>query len=784
MARVPASGSSSRADAPSPRQRWRRTSRAGAVLCLGGILGLFATEVARRAHLEAPAPTPILYDRHGAFLAQLGHQTVAPDGTRRVEYGYWAAAPPPERLVRATLALEDRRFWHHPGVDPLAVARALWQGLANGRRHSGASTIAMQVARMQHPAPRNLWTKAVEAATAVVLTLRYGREALLAQYLRLAPYANGSHGIAHAARWYFDKPVADLSWAEVALLAAIPQAPGATNPMKPGGRARAIRRGLRALELLARQEIIDGETYARAMAEIDGIRLPPRPSRPDALHAILRIAAAVAESPAAVDPADPRIRTTLDLELQSVASRLARRQLQAWKPAGPQQIAVLLVRRDRREVLAAVGSAGYGKEPGGAIDFTRVSRSPGSTLKPFIFALALAHGRLGPADIMDDLPEGAAGIGNADRNFLGPLLPRQALANSRNVPAANLLRKVGLDSGFEFFRDLGLHRLDAPAHSFGLSMAIGSLPTSLDRLLRAYGVLAEEGILRDLIWFEGQLAAPARRLLPADVARQVTSFLSDPMARLPSFPRYGTTELPFAAALKTGTSQGYRDAWTFAWSQRYLVGVWVGRADAGTMRDVTGAGAGAGLAKALLLSLHEFRPGDLSDTGFAPPSGHVPVELCVFTGRPSAGGCSETLVEWLPAGAALPSSPATGSVAAGTPPVAVAASERAWAKANGFPVDETVAPAPGSVRLSIASPEQDAHLWRNPEVPAALDRLALRAVVAPHLAQIVWYVDDEPFAVADPDQTVYWPMLPGVHRFRVGRPFDASQSKPVRIVVE
>ena len=223
------------------------------------------------------------------------------------------------------------------------------------------------------------------------------------------------------------------------------------------------------------------------------------------------------------------------------------------------------------------------------------------------------------------------------------------------------MRKVGLDGAFEFFRELGLHRLDAPAQDFGLSMAIGSLPTSLDRLLRAYGVLAEEGMLRDLLWFERQPLAPPRRLLPADVARQVTLFLSDPMARLPSFPRYGTSEFPFAAAVKTGTSQGYRDAWTIAWSERYLVGVWLGRADDGTMRDVTGAAAAAGPAKALLLQLHGARSGDLGDTGFAPPANHVPVELCVFTGRQSPSGCSETLVEWLPAKAVPAPLPATGA---------------------------------------------------------------------------------------------------------------------------
>jgi penicillin-binding protein 1C len=736
------------------RRVWRRVLGLGAALGATATAGVFLLQVVQRAHLDAPAPTPILYDRHGAFLAQIGHEMASPDGARRIAYGYWIVAPPPDRIVSATLALEDRRFWQHPGIDALAVARAVWQDLKNGSRRSGASTIAMQIARMQHPAPRTLWAKAIEAATALVLTARYGREALLAHYLRLAPYGNGSHGIAHAARWYFDKPLTDLSWAEIALLAAIPQAPGAMNPLRASGRVRAIRRGHRVLQALARQQAIDGEEYTAATSELDHISLPRPPSRPDAVHAILRIAGMLsAEERPAVDPADPRIHTTLDLAVQATASRLAGRQLRAWQSAGPQQVAVIVLRRESREVLAAVGSAAYGAKPGGAVDFTRVSRSPGSTLKPFIFALAFESGRLTPADIMEDLPEGAAGISNADRNFLGPLLPRQALANSRNVPAANLLRKVGLDSGFEFFRELGLHRLDGAAQDFGLSMAIGSLPTSLDRLLRAYGVLADEGLLRPLVWYDGQRAATSRRLLPTDVARQVTLFLSDPLARLPSFPRYGTTEFPFAVALKTGTSQGYRDAWTIAWSHDYMIGVWFGRADAGPMRDVSGARVAAGLTKALLLRLQGARPGDLSDTGFAPPAGHVPVELCVFTDRRSPSGCGQTLVEWLPA------------------------------KTMPAPVPMS-ADATGPAHLSIASPEQNAHLWRNPEAPPALNRLALRASVQPHVGQIMWYVDGEPFAVADPDQIVYWPMLPGNHRFQIRRPFDAAASKSVRIAVE
>src|SRR6187397_2254858 len=165
----------------------------------------------------------------------------------------------PDRVARATLALEDRRYWQHPGVDPAAVARALWQNLDRHGPRSGASTIAMQIARMQQPAARGLTAKAMEAATAVVLTWRYGREALLAHYLRIVPYGNGSHGIAHAARFYLDKPVADLSWAEIALLSAIPQSPTRMNPLRPDGLRRAIQRGHHMLDVLREQKVISAD---------------------------------------------------------------------------------------------------------------------------------------------------------------------------------------------------------------------------------------------------------------------------------------------------------------------------------------------------------------------------------------------------------------------------------------------------------------------------------------------------------------------------------------------
>ena len=684
----------------------------------------------------------MVFDRNGQFLAQFGDHL-----DDRTEYGYWMVNTVPDRVARATLALEDRRFAEHPGVDIRAVVRAMWQHVQGGK--SGASTIAMQVARMQNPEPRTLWNKAVEAGTAVVLTARYGRDAILAQYLRLVPYGNGSHGIAHAARWYFAKPVADLSWAEIALLSAIPHAPATLNPLHAAGLEIARRRAQRILQALSAQGVIGGAEAVSARAQLAALQITPPPSRPAvALHAILRLQRMVADEPPR-DPSDPRVRTTLDLNLQSQLAVLANAKLRQWRNDGAQQVALMVTRRHDRQVLVALGSAGFATLPAGRIDFTEALRSPGSALKPFIYALALERGTLTPAQVMQDLPDNATGIGNADGGFLGALLPRQALANSRNVPAVTLLREVGLQRAFDQLRALGLHDLDGSADRFGLSMAIGSLPTSLDRLMRAYATLAEDGAAQDLNWIQGQARVAPRPIIRLDVARQVAQFLSDPTARLPSFPRYGSTEYPFTVALKTGTSQGYRDAWVVAWSQEYEVGVWVGRADAGPMTRLSGALSAADLAQAVLLHLHGVTRGDLTADAFAAPPGLHPAELCTATGQIAAAACPSRMTEFVALRPPMPEAPA----------------------------DDTV-------HLSIVSPAPESHIWRNPEVPAAMNRLLLRASVSPTVHQVVWLVDGEDFAVADPMAPLYWTALPGVHRFQIRLPLQAGASRVVRVVVE
>ena len=232
------------------------------------------------ARLTAPSPSQYIVDRHGHFIADV-------NGDETHGNGYWQLNSLPERVAEATLALEDGRFWSHPGIDPLAIGRAVLQNMGSDRRVSGASTIAMQVARLQQPKPRTYLNKAREAVRAVFLTLRHGREAVLRHYLRIVPYANNNHGIAYVARRYLDKPLEDLSWAEIAFLSAIPQAPSNMNPFRVEGRKRAINRGKRILLILREKEVLNATDYDLARQQIERLRFPHRPRRPiQAMHAI------------------------------------------------------------------------------------------------------------------------------------------------------------------------------------------------------------------------------------------------------------------------------------------------------------------------------------------------------------------------------------------------------------------------------------------------------------------------------------------------------------------
>ena len=755
-----------------------------------GVAAVVVVAALARGRLRDFPPTLLVEDRHGRFVGEIG--------TAGGEAGYWEVRRLPPRVVAATLALEDRRFWLHPGVDPLSLGRAALQDLARLRRVSGASTIAMQVARMQSPGRRTWLRKAVEAATAWVLVHRFGREAVLAQYLRLVPYGNRIHGIGYAARRYLDKPVDDLSWAEIAFLSALPQAPARMNPFDPAGRRRAIARGRVLLRRLRARGVLAGGEYAVARTQIAEIRIPTVARRPpEALHALIRLDArfrdAAARAPYA---ARPIVETTLDLDLQKDAARAAGDVLRQHPELSSANAAIVVLDRGSNEVRAWIGSSGYfDARRAGAIDYTAVPRSAGSTLKPFLYGLALERGVITPATILDDLSRGAGGIGNADDGFLGPLLPRVALANSRNVPAANLLARVGLDEGYGFFRDLELHSGREPARRYGLGLAIGGLPVTLERLAAAYSVLAGDGTLRGLRWDGLQEIPPPRRLLSPETAREITLFLSDPLARLPSFPRMGASEYPFPVAVKTGTSTNYRDAWTVAYSTRAVVAVWVGDPDFRPMNRITGYGSAAEIARLVLTRLHADQLGGMDDLSFPPPRGYRSARICALTGKRATDRCDRVFLEWF--------SPGTEPVEACAAHVATAAIQPSggpararlyaaldpryarWARQEGIdlaPGGGRRTPLGVAPRVKITSPESGAILIRDPETPPALSTVELAADVSPASRQIVWSVDGKPYVLADYPEPARWPLRPGPHVIEARVPFTGAASR-VRIEV-
>ena len=795
-----------------PELKKRRSPRrrlAAAVGLLLLTLAVFLLLAAGRSDLRSPAASLLLRDRDARFLGTLGAHS---SDSEKHGLGYWPVHAIPERVVAATLAVEDRRFRSHPGVDVKALVRALFQNVRHRERVSGASTIAMQVARMQDPGRRTYPRKALEAATALVLTARHGREAVLRHYLKIVPYSNRIRGIAFAARSYFDKPVADLSWAETAFLAAIPQSPARMNPFDPVGRRRAIERGRRILHLLAEDATLTPVELAVADDEIRRIAIPPRHRRPDqAVHAVLRFESQLQGGKVeGFSSGDPIVDTTLDLEVQRDVEQIAWQLVSSWESRGAGNAAVLVVDRASWEVVAAVSSTDYFDDlHAGSIDYLRLPRSSGSTLKPFLYALALERGVITPTTMLDDVDRGAGGIVNSDGRFLGPLLPRVALANSRNVPAANLLDRTGLDVGFDFLEDLGLHDGRKSARRYGLGLAIGGLPVTLEKLVQAYTVLAGDGRLRELRWTKTpQRPVLAKRLLSEETVRLVTLHLCDPQARLPTFPRMGWSEFPFPVAVKTGTSSRYRDAWTVAYSSRYLAGVWVGDPDHRPMRRLSGYRAAARLMHEVMLRLHRERSSVLETPSFPPPRESKAVRVCALSGKRAARACDRVFVERLAPGEEVVNECGVhryvavdrrdGTRASSATPrqdvdvrsfVDLGPKYAAWASRAGLPLAprdarKSLTDARQSQTLRVVSPRPGLRLLFDPETPAAMNTLALKAVIDPMPEEAVWYVDGQPFQTVGRPFTARWPIQPGKHTFEIRDAASGRRSQRLEVVVE
>ncbi|HBL30942.1 MAG TPA: glycosyl transferase, partial [Acidobacteria bacterium] len=581
----------------------------------------------------------------------------------------------------------------------------------------------------------------------------------------------------------------------------------------------------RVLDWLAARGVLTAAEHELARRQIATLHLPDKGRRPEqALHAVLRLESLLSGQGREKREKLPLlVHTTLDLEMQREASWLTWTSLRAWESRGAGNAALIVLDLQSREVRAWVGSGDYfAGHQAGAIDYTRVRRSAGSALKPFLWAQALERGAIGPASVLDDLQRGPGGVTNADDVFLGPLLPRVALANSRNVPAVELLNRLGLDAGYGLFRDLGLTDGAEPARHYGLGLAIGGLPVTLEELTAAYLALAGDGRLTGTRWHAGQTLPEPRRIFSEETARLITLYLSDPQARLPTFPRMGAAEYRFPVAVKTGTSTNFHDAWAVAWSSRYLVGAWVGHPDFRPMNQLSGYLTSAELVQRVLLGLHRDQADGLDDLSFPPPRGWHPARVCALTGHRATDACDRVFLEWFRPGdepvddctvhqrraidrrtgllatqdtpraevevrtfVELPPRYAAWQAAASLPrpPDAVSAFQPGELGPGGT-FTRAVLDATRRVRLRITSPDNNVRLLRDPETPADLSTLALTVVVDPPVRQVVWYVDGRPYETVSYPYTARWKLVPGEHTFQVKLPLTEGGSAAVRVVVQ
>ncbi len=755
--------------------------------------------------LHATEPSRLVIDRRGRYLGEVP----AGDG----ELGYWPVPYVlPQRVVEATLVIEDRHFHEHPGVYLPSVARAVVQNVRNGRVVSGASTLAMQVARMQEPGERTLARKFSEALSALLLVREHGHEKVLRHYLTIAPYGNRVHGVVRAARLYFDKPVEDLSWAQAAFLAGLPQMPGRMNPYDPEGLRRAKRRSHRILRALRAQGTLSSVELAQALSADLG--LVPRPSRrPEALHAVLEW------SEQARHRDSPMSMATLDLDIQEKAAAILRDNLERIEYAGAGNTSALVVDTATGDILAWVGSRDFfSEEHRGAIDFVRTRRSPGSALKPFLYALGLEKGAFTAASELPDTPmdiradeDGAYLPENINHTFMGPMLLREALGNSRNIPALRVLSEVGVEPALRFFESAGVEEIDWSPDRYGLGLAIGNLPVTLEELAMLYGVLAREGELLPLRRFVDEPPAPPRRVLDRQVAQLVRHMLADPQARRPMFSAGGPLDFPYAVAAKTGTSQGYRDAWTVAFSDRLLVAVWVGNHDWRRMNRIGGASGAATAAHRIMDTvMAEHRPWQAISETFPPPERAVAVEVCPLSGRLAGGDCPHRKSEWFLPGSAptdacpfharvrldrrngLRAGPACADAEVVTRVMLNLPDTYAqWARGQRLDVaplrDSPLCPTRAEAlepRVVIREPRGMVRLLFDPDTPASASTLRLAAEVSPSHEPIVWLVDGVPVATVSYPHEYRWPVTPGRHVITAAMARRAETSRPVTVLVE
>ncbi|MDP1822230.1 MAG: penicillin-binding protein 1C [Archangium sp.] len=762
-----------------------------AVTLIAGLELWIRTHPWSRDALTTPPQSLRMLDRNGVLL----RESVNDEGERSRWVPLAEVSP---ALLQATLAAEDDRFHSHSGVDPKSVARAVVQDLRARRIVSGASTLTMQLARRLEPHSRSALGKLKEMIDARRIELTLSKNEILEQYVNRVPYGAGAIGIEAAAQRYFGKPATHLSLAEAAMLAGLPKGPTGLNPLKnPVGAKERQQYVLDRLLITGRAGAEDIERARREPLSFASLEAP------SAMH--------FTEWVRLSDNPDPK--TTLDAELQREVEDMVSAHVATLSSQGVTNTAVVVLDNERCEVLSMVGSADYWHPRDGSVNGALAKRQPGSTLKPFTYALAYEQGR-SPASVAADVETRYGEVGGAlfqpqnfSRDFSGPVLFHEALGRSLNVPAIRVAALFGTEELLSTLHRAGFASLDKPASHYGLGLTLGNGEVTLLELAQGYAMFARGGRSCTATssrspFVPSEVEGRAPRLAGSrpstslgvngavfspQTAYLVTSALSDEATRMRAFGPGNALMLSFPVAVKTGTSTNWRDNWAVGYTQKYTVAVWAGDFDNRPMDSLAGA-SGAGPLFNRVMTRVALRGGQPKPVAFTAPPEVVEVSVCATSGQRPTADCPERRGLSLPKGQ-LPAHEcehhrqlrldARNGLLAGAscPPQFV--TQRAFEvlpsqyaqwqlehprrapPARYSPLCPRTGPAAGAV--VITWPRQGEVFVIEPGYSRRTQSVALTAEADLGQAEVRWLMDGQQVAIASIAERPLWALAPGRH---------------------
>lgn len=676
---------------------------------------------------------------------------------------------------------EDKRFYQHGGVDWFARLHAAWQNLRSLRIVRGASTITEQVVRILHPRRRSLWARFIEGIEARRLEQRFSKGEILDFYLNQVPFSARRRGVAQAARYFWDRDLTTLSEREQLELAVIIRSPERFDPHRgsPGLASR--------VDALSRRMREVGALSAEQVDLIHSQRSVPRrgklPVRAEHFVRFVQERLKRHRDGSLASNVTPRITTTLDGAIQERAQEILDERVRDLQSARVTDGALLIVDNRDGSILAWVNAGEFSAENGSQIDAVLTPRQPGSSLKPFLYSLALTKGwtaatRIDDAPLAQAVGSGLHSYRNYSRVYYGEISLRAALGNSLNVPAIKAIQWTGVGDFLDFLRGAGFSSLSESSTHYGEGLALGNGEVTLYELVRGYAALANKGVWRPLRHLRGDSAdlttEMPRSIVSPEVASVIGDILADPQARRLEFGSDGLLRFPVETAIKTGTSTDYRDAWAVGYSANFTVGVWMGNLNRSSMHEISGARGPALVLRSVFAELER----QAESRGLYRSPVLVHRDTCAMSGALAGGSCPLAHEIFL----------------VGTEPTTECRLTHVANYGNDSHSEgptTSVSPPENSSDfrdepLVITMPTAGLHIARDPRIPDDAERLVLHVEgVEPH-ETIEWIMDGVVVGRSKPGKSEFsWEPTPGQHVVRAltVETSAARESRPVEFLV-